>query len=73
MDRETTAKFCYPKLELSNPPVLAYSHYSIAFSLHTDASSVGRGAVLYQNQTGKGFKTIWENYPANKLEFLDIT
>lgn len=37
---------------LSNPPVMAYPDFSKAFTLHTDASKEGLGAVLYQNQDG---------------------
>ena len=41
------------KEKLSSPPVLAYADFSKAFILHTDASSEGLGAVLYQVQDGQ--------------------
>ena len=36
--------------KLTNPPVLAYANYSLPFKVHTDASTNGLGAVLYQIQ-----------------------
>ena len=33
----------------SRMPVLAYADYSRPFQLHTDASKIGLGAVLYQD------------------------
>ena len=37
---------------LTHPPVLAYVDYKPPFKLHTDASSTGLGAVLFQHQDG---------------------
>lgn len=37
---------------LSNPPIMAYPEFSKSFTLHTDASKDGFGAVFYQNQDG---------------------
>ena len=66
---------------LTHPPVLAYADYKLPFKLHTDASSTGLGAVLYQNQEGidrvvayasRSLKPAEKNYPAHKLEFLAL-
>ena len=38
---------------LMSPPVLAYADFSKPFILHTDASTEGLGAVLYQEQDGQ--------------------
>ena len=67
--------------KLTNPPVLAYANYSIPFKVHTDASTSGLGAVLYQTQEGvdrviayasRSLKPSERNYPAHKLEFLAL-
>ena len=66
----------------STTPVLAYADYTKKFILHTDASDLGLGAVLYQlNQDGKkrvitytsrSLSQSEKNYPAHKLEFLAL-
>ena len=67
------------KEKLSFPPVLAYADFSKPFVLHTDASTEGLGAVLYQVQEGqerviayasRGLRNSEKHYPAHKLEFL---
>ena len=68
---------------LSNPPVMAYPDFSKAFTLHTDASKDGLGAVLYQNQDGvmrviayasRALSPSEKKYHlhAGKLEFLAL-
>ncbi len=68
---------------LITPPVLAYSDFNLPFTLHTDASDQGLGAVLYQRQNGKlrvigyGSRTLTpaeRNYHlhSGKLEFLAL-
>ena len=37
---------------LTSPPIMAYPCFKDPFILHTDASEVGLGAVLYQKQNG---------------------
>ena len=65
--------------KLTSPPVLAYADFSKPFTVTTDASSDGLGAVLYQEQDGherviayasRGLRASERNYPAHKLEFL---
>ena len=62
-------------------PILAYPDYKLPFVLHTDSSSEGLGAVLYQKQNGKlrviayasrSVSKAESHYPAHKLEFLEL-
>ena len=62
-------------------PILAYPDYQLPFILHTDSSSEGLVAVLYQKQEGKlrviayasrSVSKSESNYPAHKLEFLAL-
>ena len=66
---------------LKEPPVMAYPDFSLPFTLHCDASELGLGAVLYQEQDGAtrvvsyGSRTLTpaeKNYylHSGKLEFL---
>ena len=64
-----------------NTPILAYQDYQLPFTLHTDSSTDGLGAVLYQKQDGKqrviayasrSVSKAESNYPAHKLEFLAL-
>ena len=69
------------KNQLASPPILGYPRYKEPFELHTDASMVGLGAVLYQQQDGhkrviayasRGLSKTERNYPVHKLEFLAL-
>ena len=69
------------KVKLTTPPILAYADFDKPFILHTDASTNGLGAILYQHQNGekrviayasRGLKTSEKHYPAHKLEFLSL-
>ena len=63
-------------------PVLAYANYKREFQLHTDASELGLGGVLYQKDDQGNQRVIacasWNltqterNYLADKLEFLAL-
>ena len=67
---------------LTSPPCLAYADFSKPWILHTDASKMGLGCVLYQkDESGKqrvisyGSRTLnstERNYSAHKLEFLAL-
>ncbi|XP_014871285.1 afadin-like, partial [Poecilia latipinna] len=67
--------------KLTTAPVLAFADPQKPYTLHTDASSTGLGAVLYQEQDGKnrvvayasrGLSRSESKYPAHKLEFLAL-
>ena len=83
IDMPSEAVLAFEKLKekLTTPPVLGYADYTLPFEVHTDASSHGLGAVLYQRQKGnlrviayasKGLKTSETHYSAHKLEFLAL-
>lgn len=68
---------------LMKPPVMAYPDFNLPFTLHTDASEKGIGAILYQHQDGKlrviGYASrtlspAERNYRlhSGKLEFLAL-
>ena len=49
-DEECLEAFKKLKEICSSTPILTYADYSKPFKLHTDASTSGLGAVLYQEQ-----------------------
>ena len=60
---------------------MAYADFKTPFILHTDASSDGLGAVLYQYQdkqrrviayASRSLSPSERNYPAHKLEFVAL-
>ena len=72
---ETLQRLC------TEAPALVYANFKAPFILHTDASSDGLGAVLYQDQEGqrrviayasRSLSPSERNYPVHKLEFLAL-
>lgn len=79
--QEQQSAFEHLKKCLTTPPVLGYPDYTRPFTLHTDASGDGLGAVLCQEQEGhekviayasRGLSRSEKNYPAHKLEYLAL-
>ncbi len=78
---QKTAFDCLKKA-LTNPPILAYPNFNKPFELHVDASRLGLGAVLYQeDEVGKlrvisyasrSLNKAEKNYTVHKLEFLAL-
>ncbi|KAL1274976.1 hypothetical protein QQF64_027790 [Cirrhinus molitorella] len=67
--------------KLTSTPVLGYADPKLPYVLHTDASTTGLGAALYQEQEGqlrviayasRGLTKSESRYPAHKLEFLAL-
>ena len=69
------------KVLCTSTPILAFANFNKPFKLHTNASAIRLGAVLYQEQDGKdrviGYAS-WalsnseSHYQAHKLEFLAL-
>lgn len=66
---------------LTTAPVLGFANPKQPYVLHTDASTTGLGAALYQEQEGemrviafasRGLSRSESRYPAHKLEFLAL-
>lgn len=66
------------KEAVATPPILGYADYSVPFELHTGASQIALGAILYQMQgdvkrvisyASRTLTQLEGNYPTHKLEF----
>ena len=76
------AAFIAPKNKLVTPPVLAYPCFGKAFTLETDASILGLGAVLSQKQmdqklhpvayASRALNPTEKNYSVTELETLAV-
>ena len=81
-DEKCEQAFKAPKDICSRTPVLAYADYTKPFQVHTDASELGLGAVLYQAQDDGTTRVIAfashslsnseQRYHSSKLEFLAL-
>lgn len=67
--------------KLTSSPILGFADPQLPYTLHTDASTTGLGAALYQRQEGqerviayasRGLSRSESRYPAHKLEFLAL-
>lgn len=67
--------------KLTTAPILGFADPKLPYILHTDASTSGLGAALYQEQQGqkrvvayasRGLSKCESRYPAHKLEFLAL-
>ena len=67
------------KVLCTSTSISAFSDFTLPFKLHTDASTMGLGAILYQEQGGKDRAITYasralskrkSHYPTCKLEFL---
>ncbi|KAI2645727.1 Retrovirus-related Pol polyprotein from transposon opus [Labeo rohita] len=67
--------------KLTSSPILGFADLQLPYTLHTDASTTGLGAVLYQKQNrqdrviayaSRGLSQSESRYPAHKLEFLAL-
>ena len=80
-DMECQRAFNQLKELCTTTPILAYADFIKPFKLHTDASVLGLGAVLYQIHKGlrrvisyasRSLTQSESKYPVHKLEFLGL-
>ena len=65
----------------TSAPILAFADFTKPFQLHTDASTIGLSAILYQKQDGNDRVIVYasralskseSHYPPHKLGFLAL-
>ena len=76
-DTECQVAFDRLKELCTTTPILAYADYKKEFQLHTDASELGLGGMLYQRDNegvlrviayaSRSLSNTEQNYPAHKL------
>ena len=80
-DDECTQAYQELKALLLQEPVVAYLDFTVPFRLYTDASNIGLGAILAQQQGGReriiccASRTLnkaEQNYSATKKEYLTV-
>ena len=78
---ECQTAFDQLKESYTTTPILAYADFTKLFKLHTDASVLGLGTVLYQlhesaekviSYTSRSLVQSETKYPVHKLEFLHL-
>ena len=79
-----SAQVAFEKLKdlCTSTPMLAHADYKKPLQLQTDASDLGLGAVLYQNDdeghqrviayASRSLSHTEHNYPAHKLDFVAL-
>ena len=57
------------KVLCTSAPILAFADFTKPFKLHTDVSTIGLGAILYQEQDGKDRVIVYASRALSKSEF----
>ena len=70
------------KVQCTSAPILAFADFTKPFKLHTDASTMGLIAVMYQGEedgkdrviayASRAFSKSKSHYPTHKLEFSTL-
>ena len=67
-DDECTQAYQELKTLLLQGPIIAYPDFTVPFRLHTDASNIGLGAILAQQQDGRERIICCASRTLNKAE-----
>ena len=54
---------------VTSTPILVFTEFNKPFKLHTNASAIGLGAFLYQQQDGKDRVTRYASRALSKSEY----